>query len=125
MIIFSLLSIPFLSVRRFLFFIVMSFADSRPKALNKTSIYVFIRVVLGMVTKEELLMTKHAQDEAMDDGISKTEIAEAISRGPRVPESNHFVTVYRHFTVVSEKISDNLYKVITVHLGRPRGWKIK
>ncbi|MDO8656144.1 MAG: DUF4258 domain-containing protein [Nanoarchaeota archaeon] len=78
-----------------------------------------------MVTKEELVMTKHAQDEALDDGISRVEIAEAISRGPRIPEGNHFVTVYRHFTVVYKKISDNLYKIITVHLGRPRGWKIK
>ncbi len=77
-----------------------------------------------MVTKEELIMTKHAQDEAMDDGISRLEIAEAISRGPRITEGNHFVTIYRHFTVVYEKI-DGKYKIITVHLGRPKGWKGK
>ncbi len=78
-----------------------------------------------MVTKEDLVMTKHAQDEALDDGISRIEIAEAISRGPRIPEGNHFVTVYRHFTVVYEALSDGRYKVITVHLGRPRRWKGK
>jgi hypothetical protein len=78
-----------------------------------------------MVTTNDLLMSKHAQDEAMDDGISRQEIAEAISRGPRVPEGNHFVTVYRHFTVVYERLAERRYKVITVHLGRPRGWKRK
>ena len=78
-----------------------------------------------MVNKEDLIMTQHAQDEALDDGISRVEIAEAISRGPRIPEGNHFVTVYRHFTVAYEKFPEGRYKVITVHLGRPRGWKGK
>ncbi len=78
-----------------------------------------------MVTSDDLVMTKHAQGEAMDDGISRVEIAEAISRGPRIPEGGHFVTVYRHFTVAYEMLADGRYKVITVHLGRPRGWKRK
>lgn len=78
-----------------------------------------------MVTKDDLLMTKHAQDEANDDGISRTEIAEAISRGPRMPEGNHFVTVYRHFTVIYEKLPDKRYKIIIVHIGRPRHLKRK
>ncbi|MEK6938309.1 MAG: hypothetical protein AABX04_04665 [Nanoarchaeota archaeon] len=78
-----------------------------------------------MVSTENLIMSKHAQDEAMDDGISRAEIAEAIGRGPRMPEVNHFITVYRHFTVVYELLSDKRFKVITVHIGRPKGWKIK
>ena len=78
-----------------------------------------------MVTKENLIMTKHAQDEAMDDGISRLEIAEAISRGPRIQEGHHFVTIYRHFTVAYEHLPDGRYKVITVHIGRPRKWKGK
>lgn len=95
------------------------------KGLNITCNYQYIQEVWGVVHTEELLMTKHAQDEALDDGISRLEIAEAISRGPRIPEGNHFVTVYRNFTVAYEKIPDGRYKVITVHLGRPRGWKRK
>ncbi|MBS3137691.1 DUF4258 domain-containing protein [Candidatus Woesearchaeota archaeon] len=78
-----------------------------------------------MVTKEDLLMTKHAQDEANDDGISRVEIVEAISRGPRVVEGNHFITVYRDFTVVYEKLDNDKYKIITVHLGRPKRWSTK
>lgn len=78
-----------------------------------------------MATKEDLLMTKHAQDEANDDGISRTEIAEAISRGPKVPEGKHLLTVYRHFTVVFERLEDGRFKIITVHLGRPKNWKGK
>lgn len=78
-----------------------------------------------MATKEDLVMTKHAQDEAMDDGISRTEIAEAVTRGPKIKEGNHFLTVYRHFTVVYERLSDRRYRIITVHLGRPKNWKWK
>lgn len=78
-----------------------------------------------MTTKEDLFMTKHAQDEANDDGISRVEIAEAISRGPRICEGDHFITIYRHFTVVYDQFPDGRFKVITVHLGRPRGWKTK
>jgi len=70
-------------------------------------------------------MTKHAQDEANDDGISRVEIVEAISRGPRVVEGNHFITVYRDFTVVYEKLDNDKYKIITVHLGRPKRWSTK
>ena len=76
-----------------------------------------------MVTSDDLVMTHHAQTESMDDGISRIEIAEAISRGPRITEGNHFVTVYRYFTVVYEKMVGGKYKVITVHIGSPRGWK--
>ncbi|MBI4980493.1 hypothetical protein HZC30_02955 [Candidatus Woesearchaeota archaeon] len=78
-----------------------------------------------MVSKEELVMTKHAQDEAMDDGISRIEIAEALTRGPKVPGGSHFITVYRHFTVIYERMPDGKYKVITVHLGRPKHWRGK
>ena len=78
-----------------------------------------------MVAKEDLLMTKHAQDEANDDGISRTEIAEAITRGPKVPENGHFVITYRDFTVAYKRLEDNKYKIITVHLGRPKNWKMK
>ena len=48
--------------------------------LNITCTYMFIHKRFScLVTKENLLMTKHAQDEANDDGISRVEIAEAIS----------------------------------------------
>lgn len=78
-----------------------------------------------MVTKDDLVMTQHAQDEANDDGISRVEIAEAISRGPRILEGDHFLTIYRDFTVIYQRLPDGRYKIITVHLGRPRRWKGK
>ncbi len=78
-----------------------------------------------MATKEDLVMTKHAQDEANDDGISRVEIAEAITRGPKILEGDHFLTIYRDFTVIYQRLPDSRYKIITVHLGRPRGWKAK
>ena len=78
-----------------------------------------------MATKEDLVMTKHAQDEAMYDGITRSEIAEAISRGPKVKEGRHFLTIYRYFTVVYEPLKDGRFRVVTTHLGRPKNWKGK
>lgn len=78
-----------------------------------------------MVTKEELLMTKHAQEEANDEGISRIEIAEAIGCGPRIREGNHYITIYQDITVVYEKIQKQKFKIITAHLGRPGRWKEK
>jgi len=99
--------------------------SSKNKYLNIRVITCLYFGELCMVQKQDLFMTKHAQDEANDDGISRTEIAEAITRGPRVPEGDHFVTVYRHFTVVYERLDDHCFKIITVHLGRPNNWKGK
>ena len=78
-----------------------------------------------MVTKDDLVLTKHAQDEMMDDGISRAEIVEAIVRGPKVPENGHFVTVYRYFTVAYARLPNGRVKIITVHIGRPTNWKGK
>ena len=78
-----------------------------------------------MVSKEDLVMTKHAQDEANDDGISRTEIAEAITQGPRFKEGDHFITIYRDFCVIFEPLEESRFKVITVHWGKPKNWRSK
>ncbi len=53
-----------------------------------------------MVKKEDLAMSDHAWLESHADGISRNEIAEAITRGPRVRQNGHFITIYKYFTVV-------------------------
>ena len=76
-----------------------------------------------MVKKEDIVMSAHAWLESHADGISRTEIAEALSRGPRVQQNGHFITIYKYFTVVYRIMSDGRYRIITVHSGHPRKWK--
>lgn len=58
-----------------------------------------------------------------DDGISATEIAEAISRGTKIRQNGHYITMYKYFTVVYKQLSDARYKIITVYAGYPKKWK--
>jgi len=76
-----------------------------------------------MVKKEDLVLSDHSWVESHHDGISRNEIADALSRGARVPQSGHFITIYKYFTVVYRILPDGRYKIITVHSGHPRRWK--
>jgi hypothetical protein len=78
-----------------------------------------------MVRKENITFSDHASFEADADGISLAEIADAISRGKRVRQNGHFITIYKYFTVIYVYLSDGRYKVITVHSGYPRKWRNK
>jgi hypothetical protein len=78
-----------------------------------------------MVKKEELVFSEHAQHEAFQDGISKSEIEEAIKRGASETQNGHFITIYKYFTVVYRKLPHGRYKIITVFAGYPRTWRKK
>jgi len=75
-----------------------------------------------MVKKEDLDFSRHARLEAYEDGISESEILEAISRGKRTRQNGHYIITYKYFTVVF-KISGTCYRIITVHTGYPRKWQ--
>ena len=78
-----------------------------------------------MVKKEDVIFSNHGSFEADADGISLSEIAEAISRGKRVRQNGHFITSYKYYTVVYVQLSDGRYKIITVHAGYPKKWRNK
>ncbi len=76
-----------------------------------------------MTKEEEVIFTKHAWTEAEQDGISESEIMEALTRGQRICQNNHFITIYKYFTVIYKIRPDGKYKIITVYSGYPRKWK--
>lgn len=76
-----------------------------------------------MVKKEELIFSEHAELEALEDGISKSEIEEAIARGAKMRQNGHFITIYKYFTVVYRKLPHRRCRIITVFAGYPRTWK--
>ncbi len=76
-----------------------------------------------MVKEQDVIVTIHAWAEADQDGISKSEIVEAINRGLAVRQNGKRITIYKYFTVIYKIRPDGKYKVITVYSGYPRTWK--
>jgi len=72
---------------------------------------------------KDVIFTIHAFAEAEQDGISKNEIIEALSRGKTYPQNGKFITIYKYFTVIYKIRPDGKYKIITVYSGYPGTWK--
>ncbi|MBI4439762.1 DUF4258 domain-containing protein [Candidatus Woesearchaeota archaeon] len=70
-----------------------------------------------MLTKEDLLITKHAQDKMNIEGISVTQIIEALERGSKFEQTEGLLSVYRYFSVAYRRI-DTKYIIKTVFVNR-------
>lgn len=70
-----------------------------------------------MIKEEDLLITKHAQDKMISEGISSKQVVEAISRGPTFKQTDGLLTVYSYFSVAYKKLGEK-YKIKTVFLNK-------
>lgn len=61
----------------------------------------------------ELVMSRHALEQARERGISINEIKETIKCGAKFLQDEKIVAVYRHTEVIFKKIKDKFF-VITV-----------
>ena len=68
-----------------------------------------------MITKRDLLITKHASDKMVIEGISIDQICEALNKGSKFKQTDGYLAVYTYFSV-SYKIMENKYKIKTVFL---------
>jgi len=65
------------------------------------------------VSEMELVMSRHALEQARERGISINEIKESIKCGAKVLQNNKIITTYRHIKVIFKKIKNKIF-VITV-----------
>ncbi len=70
-----------------------------------------------MVTKKDLMITKHAQDKMSIEGISILQICDAINRGSKFQQTDGLLTKYGYFSVAYKKLN-NKYLIKTVFLNR-------
>ncbi|MBS3152238.1 hypothetical protein J4230_02400 [Candidatus Woesearchaeota archaeon] len=70
-----------------------------------------------MVKEEDLILTRHAQDKMILEGVSIKQVAEAITRGSVFKQTDGFLAVYTYFSVAYKKIGDN-YKIKTVFINK-------
>ena len=70
-----------------------------------------------MVEKKDLLITKHAADKMIIEGITSQQICDALNRGSRFVQSEGYLSVYTYFSVAWKRLG-NKYKVKTVYLNK-------
>ena len=62
----------------------------------------------------EIIMSRHALEQARERGISINEIKETIQKGSKfLQKNNKIITTYRHLKIVFKKLNDKFF-LITV-----------
>ena len=70
-----------------------------------------------MITTEDLLITKHAQNKMNVEGIGINQIIEALERGSKFSQTDGLLVVYNYFSVAYKQIGQK-YIIKTVFLNR-------
>ncbi len=73
--------------------------------------------MLVLIDKKELLVTRHASDKMVVEGISWKQICDALEKGARFTQTDGYLSVYGYFSVAWKKEGDR-YKIKTVYLNR-------
>jgi len=70
----------------------------------------------------EIVVSKHALEQARERGVSINEIKEAIQRGSKFLQQNKIVSMYRHIKIVFKKIKNKFF-IITVMIRSEKNGK--
>jgi len=70
----------------------------------------------------ELIMSRHALEQARERGVSINEIKETIQKGAKFLQQKKIVAMHRHIKVVFKK-SENKFFVITVMIRSEKNGK--
>ncbi|MEK6853457.1 MAG: hypothetical protein AABX64_02125 [Nanoarchaeota archaeon] len=69
-----------------------------------------------MLTEEDLMVTKHAQEKMHIEGVSVQQILEALERGSKYQQTDGFLAVYSYYSVAYKKISSKfLIKTVFIN----------
>ena len=70
-----------------------------------------------MIEKKNLLITKHAYDKMIIEGINANQICQAIDRGAKFIQTDGYLSVYTYFAVAWKKIGVK-HKIKTVFVNK-------
>jgi len=74
-------------------------------------------VLVRMIQKEDLIITRHAQEKMVIESISTEQIIEAIQRGSKFNQTDGLLAVYGYYSV-AYKIIGSTFVIKTVFLNR-------
>lgn len=59
----------------------------------------------------ELVISKHALDQARERGIGINEIKDTIRKGAKFLQEDKIISVYRHIKIIYKKINDKFFVI--------------
>ncbi|MDP3640590.1 MAG: hypothetical protein Q8R53_05340 [Nanoarchaeota archaeon] len=68
-----------------------------------------------MITEDDLIVTKHAQEKMHVEGIAVQQIIEALGRGSKYQQTDGFLAVYSYYSVAYKKLGTK-YLIKTVFI---------
>jgi len=68
-----------------------------------------------MITEDDLLITKHAQEKMHIEGLPVQQVIEALERGSKYLQTDGFLAVYSYYSVAYKKIGSR-YLIKTVFI---------
>lgn len=68
-----------------------------------------------MLTEDDLVVTRHAQEKMHVEGISVQQIIEALERGSKYQQTDGFLAAYSYYSVAYKKIGSK-YLIKTVFI---------
>ena len=70
-----------------------------------------------MVREDDILITKHAADKMLIEGISVQQVCDALDKGSKFKQTEGYLAVYTYFSVACKKVGVK-YKIKTVFINR-------
>ncbi len=68
-----------------------------------------------MITEDNLIVTKHAQEKMHVEGIAVQQVIEALERGSKYQQTDGFLAVYSYYSVAYKKLGTK-YLIKTVFI---------
>ncbi|MBI2146935.1 hypothetical protein HYU19_00480 [Candidatus Woesearchaeota archaeon] len=70
-----------------------------------------------MLSQNDLIITKHAADKMIIEGITPAQVCSAISKGSRFQQTDGYLSVYTYYSVAWKR-KGMQYKIKTVFVNR-------
>jgi len=70
----------------------------------------------------EIIMSRHALEQARERGVSINEIKETIQKGSKFLQQDKVVSMYRHIKIVFKKVKNKFF-IITVMIRSEKNGK--
>ena len=68
-----------------------------------------------MITEEDLIVTKHAQEKMHVEGIAVQQVIEALERGSKYQQTDGFLAVYSYYSIAFKRLGTK-YLIKTVFI---------
>ena len=62
-----------------------------------------------MITEEDIIITRHAQEKMHIEGLGVDQVIEALERGSKYQQTDGFLAVYSYYSVAYKKLGTKYF----------------